>query len=155
MEFSPGWSSIVPEYWSRLKICGPLIRYSVFGIPSRPTQPDLLNRVNCSIYFFSKSSRIAKSKHEAKAEVFFTELSQATLPIFPSNNDGSLFDLFQDSQTEECICDQNNMSTLSSLWLVTCVFFVSYVDVFPFHDFTFRFWILLKAAWLIASDYYA
>jgi hypothetical protein len=34
-----------------------------------------------------------RSKHQAKAQVFSCEQPQVSLPIFPNNNAGSLFDL--------------------------------------------------------------
>jgi hypothetical protein len=35
----------------------------------------------------------ARSKYQAKVQVFSDEQPQVTLPIFPNNNAGSLFDL--------------------------------------------------------------
>jgi hypothetical protein len=35
----------------------------------------------------------ARSNHQAKVQVFSDEQSRVTLPIFPNNNAGSLFDL--------------------------------------------------------------
>jgi hypothetical protein len=43
----------------------------------------------------------AKSEHQAKVQVFSYEQPQVTLPIFPNNNAGSLFDLVQEIQSEQ------------------------------------------------------
>jgi hypothetical protein len=43
----------------------------------------------------------ARSKHQAKVQVFSNEQPHVTLPIFPNNNAGSLFDLVQETQSEQ------------------------------------------------------
>jgi hypothetical protein len=43
----------------------------------------------------------AKSKHQAKVLVFSDEQPHVTLPVFPNNNAGSLFDLVQETQSEQ------------------------------------------------------
>jgi hypothetical protein len=40
----------------------------------------------------------ARSKDQVKVQVFSDEQPHATLPIFPNNNAGSLFDLVQETQ---------------------------------------------------------
>jgi hypothetical protein len=47
----------------------------------------------------------ARSKHQAKVQIF-----SVTLPIFPNNNAVSLFDLVQETQSEQCPCDKKQMS---------------------------------------------
>jgi hypothetical protein len=42
----------------------------------------------------------ARSKHQVKVQVFSDEQPHVTLPIFPNNNAGSLFDLVQETQSE-------------------------------------------------------
>jgi hypothetical protein len=42
-----------------------------------------------------------RSKHHAKVQVFSDEKPHVTLPIFPNNNAGSLFDLVQETQSEQ------------------------------------------------------
>jgi hypothetical protein len=48
----------------------------------------------------------ARSKHQAKVQVFSDERPHLTLPLFPSNNVGSLFDLVQETQSEQCRCEK-------------------------------------------------
>jgi hypothetical protein len=48
----------------------------------------------------------ARSKHQAKVQDFFNEQPHITLPIFTNNNAGSLFDFVQETQNEQCPCDQ-------------------------------------------------
>jgi hypothetical protein len=43
----------------------------------------------------------ARSKHQAKVQVFSDKQPHVTLPIFPNNNAGSLFDLVYETQTEQ------------------------------------------------------
>jgi hypothetical protein len=43
----------------------------------------------------------ARSKHQAKVHVFSDEQPHVTLPIFPNNNAGSLFDIVQETQSEQ------------------------------------------------------
>jgi hypothetical protein len=43
----------------------------------------------------------AISKHEAKAKVFTNDQPHVPLPILPNNNAGSLFDLVQETQSEQ------------------------------------------------------
>jgi hypothetical protein len=42
----------------------------------------------------------ARSKHQAKVQVFSDEQPHITLPIFQNNNAGSLFDLVKETQSE-------------------------------------------------------
>jgi hypothetical protein len=42
-----------------------------------------------------------RSKHQAKVQVFSDEQPHVTLPVFPNNNAGSLFDLVQETQSEQ------------------------------------------------------
>jgi hypothetical protein len=42
-----------------------------------------------------------RSKDQAKVQVFSDEQPHATLPIFPNNIAGSLFDLVQETQSEQ------------------------------------------------------
>jgi hypothetical protein len=48
----------------------------------------------------------ARSKHQAKAQVFFGKQPHVTLPIFPNNNASSLFDLVQETQSEQFSSDR-------------------------------------------------
>jgi hypothetical protein len=48
----------------------------------------------------------ARSKHQAKVQVFSDEQPHITFPVFPNNNIGSLFELVQESQSEQSSCDQ-------------------------------------------------
>jgi hypothetical protein len=43
----------------------------------------------------------ARSKHQAKVQVFSNEQSHITFPIFSNNNAGSLFDLVQETESEQ------------------------------------------------------
>jgi hypothetical protein len=43
----------------------------------------------------------ARSKHQAKVQVFSDEQPDVTLPVCPNNNAGSLFDLVQETQSEQ------------------------------------------------------
>jgi hypothetical protein len=43
----------------------------------------------------------ARSKHQAKSQIFSHEQPHVTLPIFPNNNAGSLFNLVQETQSEQ------------------------------------------------------
>jgi hypothetical protein len=43
----------------------------------------------------------ARSKHQAKVQVFSDKQPHITLPIFPNNNAGSLFDLAEETQSEQ------------------------------------------------------
>jgi hypothetical protein len=42
----------------------------------------------------------ARSKHQAEVQVFSDKQPHVTLPIFPNNNAGSLFNLVQETQSE-------------------------------------------------------
>jgi hypothetical protein len=42
----------------------------------------------------------ARFKHQTKVQVFSDKQPHVTLPIFPNNNAGSLFDLVQETQIE-------------------------------------------------------
>jgi hypothetical protein len=50
----------------------------------------------------------ARYKHMAKVQVFSNEQPHVTLPTFPNNNAGSLFDLVQETRSEQCPCNQKN-----------------------------------------------
>jgi hypothetical protein len=79
------------------------------GIAKRRTGPNLVNVVDGLIslsIFWPKTpghrarheqghSRDARSKHQAKTQVFSNEQPRVTLPIFPNNNAGSLSTLFE------------------------------------------------------------
>jgi hypothetical protein len=43
----------------------------------------------------------ARSKHQAKVQVFSDEQPHVTLPVFPNNNVGSLFNLVQETQSDQ------------------------------------------------------
>jgi hypothetical protein len=44
---------------------------------------------------------VARSKYQAKVQVFSDKQPDVTLPVFPNNNAGSLFDLVQETQSEQ------------------------------------------------------
>jgi hypothetical protein len=72
----------------------------------------------------------ARCKYQAKVQVFPDEQPHVIFPLFPNNNVGSLLDLVQETQSEQCSCDQEKRA-LSSLGLVTCVpFLVSVMLMF-------------------------
>jgi hypothetical protein len=50
----------------------------------------------------------ARTKHQVKVQVFSDKQPHITLPIFPNNNAGSLLNLVQETQSEQCPCDQKN-----------------------------------------------
>jgi hypothetical protein len=97
-----------------MKICGPSKRSSVLGIAKSGTGPNMANMVDGSIslsIFWPKTPgqrarheqghcHDTKSKHQAKVQVFSDEQPYVTLPIFLNNNAGSLFDLVQETQSE-------------------------------------------------------
>jgi hypothetical protein len=103
-----------------LKICGPSKRSSVLGIAKSHMGPNLANMLDGPIsilIFLAKNSQTAssheqehcydaRSKHQAKVQVFSNEQPHVTLPIFPKNNASSLFDLVQEIQSEQCPCDK-------------------------------------------------
>jgi hypothetical protein len=88
---------------------------SVFGIAKSRTGQNLANMVDGPIslsIFWPKTPvqrvrreqghcRDGRSKHQAKVQVFFDEQPQVSLPVFPNNNAGSLFDLVQETQSEQ------------------------------------------------------
>jgi hypothetical protein len=90
------------------------------GIAESRTGPNLVNVVDGPIslsIFWPKTfgqrahyeqghCHDARSKHQAKVQVFSDEQPHVTLPIFPNNNAGSLFDLVQETQSEQCPCDK-------------------------------------------------
>jgi hypothetical protein len=43
----------------------------------------------------------ARSKHQVKVQVFSDQQPHVTLPVFPNDNAGSLFDLVQETQSEQ------------------------------------------------------
>jgi hypothetical protein len=112
LECSAGWSSYVPEYRQCLKICGPSKRSSDLGIAKSRMGRNLANMVDGTIslsIFWPKTPgqrarhhqqgqcHDARSKHQAKVQVFSDEQPHVTLPVFPNNNAGSPFDLVQET----------------------------------------------------------
>jgi hypothetical protein len=85
------------------------------GIAKSRTGPNLVNAVDGPIslsIFLPKTPgqrarheqehcHDARSKHQAKVQVFSDEQPHVTLPIYPNNNAGSLFDLVQEIQSEQ------------------------------------------------------
>jgi hypothetical protein len=88
---------------------------SVLGMAKSRTGPNLANMVDGPISlsnFWPKIPRQrarheqghchdARSKHRAKVQVFSDEKPHVTLTMFPNNNAGSLFDLAQETQSEQ------------------------------------------------------
>jgi hypothetical protein len=86
---------------------GPSKRSSVLKISEIRTGPNLANmvdgRISISIFWPKTPGQRARheqghchdarSKHQAKVQVFSDEQPRVTLPVFPNNNSGSLFDL--------------------------------------------------------------
>jgi hypothetical protein len=70
-----GWSNFIIDFW-----------------PKTPGQQARHEQGHC---------HDEKSKHQAKVHVFSDEQPHVTLPVFPNNNAGSLFDLVQESQSEQ------------------------------------------------------
>jgi hypothetical protein len=103
------WNALQDGHRMSLNVAsvGPSKRSSVLGIAKSRTGPNLANMVYGPIsilFFWSKTSgqrarheqghcHDARSKHQAKDQVFSDEQPHVTLPIFPNNNAGSLFDL--------------------------------------------------------------
>jgi hypothetical protein len=95
---------------------------SVLGIAKSLTEPNLVNMVGGPIsvlIFWPKTPgqqvrheqghcHDERSKHQAKVQVFSDKQPHITLLLFPNNNAGSLFDLVQETQSEQCPCDQKN-----------------------------------------------
>jgi hypothetical protein len=93
---------------------------AVFSFGNR--QPNLANMVDGPILlsiFWPKTpgQRVrheqghchdSRSKHQAQVQVFSNKQPYVTLPVFPNNNAGSLFDLVDETQSEQCPCDQKN-----------------------------------------------
>jgi hypothetical protein len=110
-----GRPSHVPECRHCLQICGPSKRSSVLGISEGRTGPNLGNMVDGPIslsIIWTKTPgqrarheqghcHDARSKHQAEVQVFSDEESHVTLPTFPNNNAGSLFDLVQGRNSEQ------------------------------------------------------
>jgi hypothetical protein len=88
------------------------------GIATSFTGPNLANTVDGPISLsnvwpktprkrarhLQGNSHDARSKHQAKVQVFSDEQPHVTLPVFPNNNAGSLFDLVQETQSEQFSC---------------------------------------------------
>jgi hypothetical protein len=74
----------------------------------------------------------ARSKHQAKVQVFSNKQLHVTLPIFPYNNAGSLFDLVQETKSEQCPCDKKKQMSIVFTWAHDmCAFFgLGKADVF-------------------------
>jgi hypothetical protein len=120
--WNAGWSSHIPECRQCLKICGPSKQSSFLGISKSCTGPNPAKMVDGPIsvlIIWPKTPRQracheqghchnARSKHQAKVQVFSDEEPHVTLPVFPNNNAGSVFDLVQETQCEQCPCDQKN-----------------------------------------------
>jgi hypothetical protein len=98
-----------------LKICGPSKQSSVLVIAKSRKGPNLANMVDGPIslsIFWPKTPgqrarheqghcHYARSKHQARVQVFSDEQPHVTLPIFPNNNAGYLFDLVQETESEQ------------------------------------------------------
>jgi hypothetical protein len=74
----------------------------------------------------------ARSKLQAKVQVFSDEQPHVTLPIFPNNNAGSLFDLVQETQSKQCPCDKKQMSIVFT-WARDMRAFFGLCDTDVFH----------------------
>jgi hypothetical protein len=59
---------------------------------------------------------IARSKHQAKVQVFSDEQPCVTMPVFLNNNAGSLFDLVQETPNEQCPCDKKKQMSIVFTW---------------------------------------
>jgi hypothetical protein len=91
-----------------------------FGNSQKPHGPNLANMVDGPIsvsIFWPQTPGLqacheqghchdARSKHQTKVQVFSDKQPHVTLPIFPNNNAGSLFNLVQETQSEQCPCNQ-------------------------------------------------
>jgi hypothetical protein len=80
----------------------------------------------------------ARSKHQAKVQVFSDEQPHVTLPTFPNNNSGSLFDLIQETQSEQCPCDKKTKSIVFT-WARDMRAFFGLGDADVFHCMLWRF----------------
>jgi hypothetical protein len=97
-----------------LLFCGPSKWSAVLGIAKSRMRLNLANMVDGPISlstFWPKTpnSQVcheqghchdARSKHQAKVQVFSDKQHHITLPIFPNHNAGSLFDLVKETQGE-------------------------------------------------------
>jgi hypothetical protein len=114
LQYSSGWLSHAPECWQCLKICGLSKRSSVLGIAKshRAKSGECDGWFSVSIDFLAKNSRQhayheqghchgARSKHHTIVQVFCDELPHITLPVFPNNSVGSLFNFVQETQSEQ------------------------------------------------------
>lgn len=63
-------------------------------------------------------SHYERIKHQTKAQVFSHVQPYVTLPIFPNNNAGSLFDHTQRTQSKQCPCDEKDNTEFSSHGLI-------------------------------------
>jgi hypothetical protein len=80
--------------------------------------------------------------HQAKIQVFSDEQPHVTLPIFPNNNAGSLFDLVQETQSEQCPCDKKKKKKQTSIvftWARDMRAFFGLGDTGVFHCTLWRF----------------
>jgi hypothetical protein len=100
LECCTGWLSHVNYCRNCLKRCGPSKWFPVLEEPNF-----------CE--FFTKNSRTAWAlwqryyldvicKHQAKFQFLFEEKPRVTARVSPSNNVDPLFDLLQDTQSEQC-----------------------------------------------------
>jgi hypothetical protein len=103
------WNALQDGHRMSLNVgnVGPSKRSSVLGIAKSRTGPNLANTVDGPISmsnFWPKTPgqrahleqghcHDARSKHQAKVQVFSDEQPHVTLPILPDNNAVSLFDL--------------------------------------------------------------
>jgi hypothetical protein len=90
-------------------------RSSVLGIAKSCTGPNLVNMVDGPISLSMSWPKTpgqrarreqghcydARSKHQAKVQVFSDEQPHVTLPVFPNINAGSLFELVQETQSKQ------------------------------------------------------
>jgi hypothetical protein len=93
----------------------PSKRSSVLGIVKSRTGPNLANRVDgpISLSIFLPKTLGQRTRHEqghfhdarsknlTKVQVFSDEQRHVTLPVFPNNNAGLLFDLVLENQSEQ------------------------------------------------------
>jgi hypothetical protein len=81
----------------------------------------------------------ARSKHQANGQVFSDEQPHVTLPIFPNNNAGSLFELFQETQSEQWPCDKKKQMSVVFTWARDTRAFLGLGDADVSHCMLWRF----------------
>jgi hypothetical protein len=100
-----GWSNFNIEFW-----------------PKTPRQQARHEQGHC---------HDARSNHQAKAQVFSDAQPYVTLPVFPNNGVGSLFDFVQETQSEQFLCDQKtNEHCVHWARDMRAFFDLGYADVF-------------------------